>query len=90
MRKFFDSGFVSSSNVFVNESLNICLGGSVMNLDHHRLLDFAKDHQANVFEATERERINEVKEYSLKRRVLVVLMSTGIYFSYILFQFLNL
>ena len=61
-----------------------------MNLDNHRLLDFAQDHQAKVFEATERERINKVNNYSLKRRVLVVLMTTGIYFSYILFQFLNL
>ena len=61
-----------------------------MNLDTHRLLDFAKDHQANVFEATERERINKVQKYSLKRRVLVVIMAAAIYFSYILFQLLNL
>ena len=61
-----------------------------MNLDTHRLLDFAKDHQANILEATERERINKVQKYSLKRRALIAFLATGIYFSYILFQFLTL
>lgn len=55
-----------------------------MNLHNNGLLDFAKDHQASIFEAVERERINKVQKHSLKRRVLVVLLSTGIYFSYIL------
>lgn len=55
-----------------------------MNLGNNDLLDFAKEYQANIFEAAERERSNKVQKYSLKRRVLVVLLSTGIYFSYIL------
>jgi hypothetical protein len=65
-----------------------------MNLDNRGLLDFAKDHQANIratiFESAESEPVNKVQKYSLKRRVLVVFMATGIYFTYILFQFLTM
>lgn len=61
-----------------------------MNLDNRRLLDYAKRHQANILEAAERDRMNKVPKHSLKRRVLLVLMSTGIYLSYILIQLLNL
>lgn len=61
-----------------------------MNLRSYDLLNHAKKHQANIYKEKELRRINKVQKYSLKRRVLVVIMAVGIYFSYILFQFLNL
>ena len=61
-----------------------------MNLGNNDMLDYAKDHQANILEATERDRLTKVRKTGHKRKTLLIFVPIILFLSFLVLQTLNL